>query len=98
MKYDDLVNLLSDKQKTRLREAKTNEDLDSLFTADEQQLTEDQLGAVAGGTSCFTPDPMRTRCPNCGQYIEEADYWSHVIACEDGGDMPPDFTKRERGT
>ena len=62
MKYDDLVNLLSEKQKTRLREAKTNEDLDSLFTADEQQLTEDQLGEVAGGTSCFTPDPMRTLC------------------------------------
>ena len=32
MKYDDLVNRLSDKEKQRLAEAKTQEDLDRLFT------------------------------------------------------------------
>jgi hypothetical protein len=33
MKFDDITNRLSEKQKQRLREAKTNEDLDSMFTA-----------------------------------------------------------------
>ena len=99
MKYDDLINLLSDKEKQRLAEAKTQEDLDRLFTAEMWQLSEDQLGSVAGGTSCFTPDPMRTYCLNCGQYIPEADYWSHVVACEQGdGTEPPDFTHTERGS
>ena len=99
MKYDDLINRLSDKEKQRLAEAKTQEDLDRLFTAEMWQLSEDQLGSVAGGTSCFIPDPMRTRCLNCGQYIPEADYWSHVAACEQGdGTEPPDFTHTERGS
>ena len=70
-----------------------------MFTAEMWQLSEDQLGSVAGGTSCFTPDPMRTYCLNCGQYIPEADYWSHVVACEQGdGTEPPDFTHTERGS
>jgi hypothetical protein len=55
MKFDDITNRLSEKQKQRLREAKTNEDLDSMFTAGKLELTDDQLGSVAGGT-CFLPD------------------------------------------
>ena len=55
MKYDDLVNRLSEKQKQRLKEAKTQEDLDSMFTAEKLELTEDQLGSVAGGSGCFLP-------------------------------------------
>ena len=55
MKFDDITNRLSEKQKQRLREAKTNEDLDSMFTAGKLELTDDQPGSVAGGSGCFPP-------------------------------------------
>ena len=65
MNFNDLTNRLSEKQKEQLINAKTQEDLDELFTPDKLLLTEDQLGKVAGG-SCFRPS-----CPVCGsEYIE----------------------------
>ena len=64
MKFSDLSNRLSEKQKERLRNAKSQEELDQLFTPEKMLLTEDQLGEVAGGT-CFKPG----YCLNCGNYM-----------------------------
>ena len=80
MKFGDIANRLSEKQKQRLREAKTNEDLDSLFTAEKLELTEDQLDSVAGG-SCFLGDRCHIcwedmvfctcpKCPICGESVK----------------------------
>ena len=73
MKYGDLINHLSEKQRERLRNAKSQEDLDALFTPDKTQLTEDQLDAVAGGNSqCWRTlstdeeSDGSINCPNCG--------------------------------
>ena len=76
MNYNDITNRLSEKQKQRLVEAKTQEDLDELFTPDKMSLSDDQLGAVAGGIwGCYHPsaiegeenDYERWECPTCGQ-------------------------------
>ena len=49
MKFDAITNRLSEKQKQRLREAKSNEDRGGLFTPDKLKLTDDQFDKVAGG-------------------------------------------------
>lgn len=49
MKFDAITNRLSEKQKHRLREAKSNEDRGGLFTPDKLKLTDDQFDKVAGG-------------------------------------------------
>ena len=64
MEFSDLTNRLSEKQKEQLRNAKSKEDLDQLFTPDKMLLTEDQLDAVAGGGGCYKPG----YCPFCGSY------------------------------
>ena len=51
MKFSDITNRLSEAQTQRLREAKTNENADPLFTSDKQLLTDDPLGHVTGGAS-----------------------------------------------
>lgn len=51
MKVNDITNHLSETQMQRLREAKTNENADPLFTSDKQLLTDDPLGHVTGGAS-----------------------------------------------
>ena len=71
MNFNDLTNRLSEKQKQRLVEAKTQEDLDELFTPSKLLLTDDQLGKVAGGTcssygGCFralTPEESEPPVP-----------------------------------
>ena len=65
MNRNDLKNRLSEKQKERLRNANSQEDLDRLFTPNKMLLTEDQLGMVAGG-SCYLPE-----CAICGCVIGE---------------------------
>ena len=73
MKFSDLTNRLSEKQRERLRNAKAQEDLDELFTPDKLLLTEDQLSNVAGGNSqCWRTisgeeeSDGSITCPNCG--------------------------------
>ena len=65
MNFNDLTTRLSEKQKEQLKNAKTQEDLNELFTSDKILLTEDQLGEAAGGT-CY-----RTYCPTCGSKLDE---------------------------
>ena len=47
MKFNDIINRLSEKQQNK--DEKTNEDLDGLNSSDEQLLTDEQLTSVAGG-------------------------------------------------
>ena len=47
MKFDDITKRLSGKQ--QLKEAKSNEAPGGLSASDKLELTDDQLGSVAGG-------------------------------------------------
>ncbi len=62
MKFGDITNHLSGKQ------LQTNEEPDSLFTANKQLLTEDQLGSIAGGK--VIGDSEERHCPRCGRCIK----------------------------
>ena len=48
-RFGDSTNLLIGKQKKRLLEAKTNEDMDSLVSGKKAMLSEDDLSFVSGG-------------------------------------------------
>ena len=79
MNYNDITNRLSEKQKQRLVAAKTQEDMDRLFTPDKLLLTEDQLGAVAGG--CMRPSGIYNEnqveyaeCPGCSNMVPANTY------------------------
>ena len=49
MKFGDSINHLNGKQKKRLLEAKTNEDLDSPVSGKKVMLSDDDLAFVSGG-------------------------------------------------
>ena len=49
MKFGDITKRLSEKQKASLREAKSNEAPGGLSASDKLELTDDQLGSIAGG-------------------------------------------------
>ena len=71
MKFGDITNRLSEKQKQRLKEVKTNEVPDNLFPSGKQLLTDDQLGSIAGGNFLgperfFEPE----RCRECGGVLD----------------------------
>ena len=73
MNFNDLASRLSEKQRLRLMQAKTQEELDQLFTPDKLLLTEDQLSNIAGGNSqCWRTisgeeeSDGSITCPNCG--------------------------------
>ena len=78
MKFSDLTNRLSEKQKERLGNAKTQKEQEELFTSNKMLLTEDQLGKVAGG-SAFLPE-----CMICGCVISEGGYCKngHLMGAE----------------
>ncbi len=74
MNISDLIGRLSAEQKQRLMQAKTQEDLNQLFTPDNVSLSDDQLDDVAGGIwGCFHPSAIeedeneyeRWECPTC---------------------------------
>ena len=84
MNFKDITDRLSAQQKKKLKNAKTKEELDGIFTSEIMQLTDDQLGKVSGG-GCFVPlyylcedchtefiipaHPATSRqCPGCGGY------------------------------
>ena len=54
MKFGDITKRLSEKQKASLREAKSNEAPGGLSASDKLELTDDQLGSVAGGAGAET--------------------------------------------
>ena len=49
MKFGDSINHLNGKQKKRLLEAKTNENLDSPVSGKKVMLSDDDLAFVSGG-------------------------------------------------
>ena len=62
MNFRDITEHLSPEQKKRLKNAKTKEELDEVFTGEKMMLTDDQLGEVAGGAgSSIRPMPVTSR-------------------------------------
>ena len=62
MNFQDITEHLSPEQKKRLKNAKTKEELDEVFTGEKMMLTDDQLGEVAGGAGSFIrPMPVTSR-------------------------------------
>ena len=79
MNFNDLKNRLSEKQRERLRNAKSQEDLDQIFSPYKMLLTEDQLDAVAGG--CLRPSGIYNEdqieyaeCPGCSNIVPANTY------------------------
>ena len=68
MKLEKLTKGLTDRQKNRLKEAKSLEELSEMLSESGKTLTNDELGEVAGG--CFRPLYPDIRCPNCGCGLE----------------------------
>lgn len=62
MKNNKLNNDLTDQMKKELREAKTKEELDGLVSSAGMELSDDQLGEVAGGNGWI---PGLESNPNC---------------------------------
>ena len=63
MNLNDLLSGLTEKQKRKLAEAKTSEELDALAGPDVIQLSDGALDSVSGG-GCFKPS--YSGCCNCG--------------------------------
>lgn len=70
MKLEELTKGLTDRQKNRLKEAKSLEELSEMLSESGKTLTKDELGDVAGG--CFRPVYNQTtnQCPHCGAPVE----------------------------
>lgn len=95
MNFKDITEHLSPEQKKRLKNAKTKEELDEVFTSEKMMLTDDQLGEVAGGAGgCFLPKHTCARCGWTGYFKDSKCgvcgwQWGDILSLEEGP-QPPD--------
>ena len=79
MKKEELekyIGELSPEMQEKARECKTMDELNALLAENDVELSEDALGAVAGGCSVSDKHPVGTplwwKCPQCGEILR---YW-----------------------
>lgn len=67
---EELLKGLSEEQIAKLKECKSQEELLAVAKEEGVELTDEQLDAVSGGTSClveqFEEKDLTQKCPKCG--------------------------------